>query len=143
MRHTCHRPGRQGRTPGVICIACREDNRRRRDEWMRAGLCDRCGKRKPEKNKVTCSSCLWRNQVAHLPIQARQSATRAIRKFKGVCDCCGRKYTGNDRRWNLDHSHLTKEFRGILCFNCNAALGISKEDIERLKDMIKYIRKHS
>jgi hypothetical protein len=143
MKHTCHTPGRQGRTPGIVCIACREDNQRHRTEWMEAGLCDRCGKNKPEDGKVTCSYCLWRNQVAHLPLRARQSARQAIENFKGACECCGQKFTGNERRWNLDHNRVTEEFRGILCFNCNAALGISKEDINRLKAMINYIRKHS
>lgn len=43
------------------------------------------------------------------------------------------------RKIHLDHNHSTGEIRGILCHNCNIALGLLKEDIAVLKRMILYI----
>lgn len=39
----------------------------------------------------------------------------------------------------IDHDHLTLRIRGILCSRCNTSLGLLKENITTLKNMIKYI----
>lgn len=39
----------------------------------------------------------------------------------------------------VDHNHETGKVRGILCHNCNAALGLLDENIEVIKTMIKYL----
>lgn len=39
----------------------------------------------------------------------------------------------------VDHDHSTGKVRGLLCNNCNLALGLLKEDSEVLANMIKYI----
>lgn len=48
----------------------------------------------------------------------------------------------NDREWPLDHCHKTGIIRGILCFNCNALLGHSKDDEDTLLNAISYLRKY-
>ncbi len=37
---------------------------------------------------------------------------------------------------NIDHCHKTGAVRGLLCPNCNRALGLCKDSIERLKSAI-------
>jgi hypothetical protein len=39
----------------------------------------------------------------------------------GGCAMCQRKPTG--RLLDIDHDHLTREIRGLLCHRCNRALG--------------------
>ena len=39
----------------------------------------------------------------------------------------------------VDHCHKTGRIRGLLCHDCNRCLGILKEDVTRLRNMIKYI----
>lgn len=39
----------------------------------------------------------------------------------------------------VDHCHDTGIVRGLLCHNCNRALGLFKDKIEVLKNAIKYL----
>ena len=40
---------------------------------------------------------------------------------------------------NIDHCHNSGKVRGLLCWNCNIALGYFKDNIENLKSAIKYL----
>ena len=39
----------------------------------------------------------------------------------------------------MDHCHKTKKIRGLLCHTCNSGLGMFKDNIEYLKNAIKYL----
>ena len=41
--------------------------------------------------------------------------------------------------WCLDHNHVTGEYRGFLCHECNRALGNFKDSIPLLESAIKYL----
>lgn len=43
----------------------------------------------------------------------------------------------------IDHCHTTKKVRGLLCHQCNTALGGFKDNIETLQSAIEYLKKHS
>lgn len=62
----------------------------------------------------------------------------------GVCAICGNPETktrgGVVKRLAIDHDHLTGQVRGLLCQNCNVALGYVKENIHTLEAMIEYLR---
>ena len=62
----------------------------------------------------------------------------------GVCAICSTEL--QDKRGyspHIDHCHSTGIVRGILCFNCNAGLGMFKDNIESLKLAILYLEFHS
>ena len=42
--------------------------------------------------------------------------------------------------WHVDHCHTTGKIRGILCHTCNPSLGAFKDDINILKNAIKYLQ---
>jgi hypothetical protein len=52
-----------------------------------------------------------------------------------VCLICG----GNDRLV-LDHCHKSGRIRGVLCSNCNSALGMFGDDPKRLLSAVEYLR---
>lgn len=56
------------------------------------------------------------------------------------CSICG---TAPDRLMSVDHDHSTGQIRSLLCNNCNAALGMVKEDKKVLQNMIEYLEKYN
>lgn len=60
-----------------------------------------------------------------------------ILKQNGVCAIC--KTEGNKQSLSVDHSHETGKIRGLLCHNCNLAIGLCHDDIAILKASIEYL----
>jgi hypothetical protein len=54
------------------------------------------------------------------------------------CEVCGGTY-----RLSIDHNHETNKVRGMLCSNCNPALGLLMEDVRIMENLIAYVQKHS
>ena len=59
----------------------------------------------------------------------------------GGCAVCSR--LPEARPLQVDHDHATEAIRGLLCANCNSALGHAKDDIDRLRALIAYLEQHS
>ena len=64
---------------------------------------------------------------------------------KGLCAICGKKesFICKGRLYNLavDHNHQTGKIRGLLCHDCNQALGLFKDNVSSLKKSIQYLEK--
>ena len=58
----------------------------------------------------------------------------------GVCAICQKKDIC-DRLLAVDHCHITKKVRGLLCTNCNMALGKFQDSIEYLKKAVEYMER--
>jgi len=43
---------------------------------------------------------------------------------------------------HVDHNHITKKARGLLCHFCNTLLGYAKEDTNILARAVSYLEKH-
>ncbi len=61
----------------------------------------------------------------------------------GVCAICGKPETstfnGKLRNLSIDHNHITKKPRGLLCNDCNVMLGWAHEDVSILLNAVKYL----
>lgn len=131
-------------------------------------ICKECGITKPitEFNKAAsykgqpryharCKPChsikrkQWRN---YDPIKYRDSFLKRVygisskeydellEKQNQVCAICLNKCPSG-RYLAVDHCHETKRVRGLLCCNCNRAIGLLNDDIEnitRAKEYIEY-----
>jgi hypothetical protein len=58
-----------------------------------------------------------------------------------VCEICRKTEDDNGRRLAVDHCHITGKVRGILCNGCNRGIGYLGDDVERLENAIKYLKK--
>ncbi len=65
-------------------------------------------------------------------------STKTVREMlesaAGKCACCGLA----EAKMCLDHCHETLTLRGVLCNGCNSALGMLREDPERIKKLLAY-----
>jgi hypothetical protein len=57
----------------------------------------------------------------------------------GHCAICGRLF---DVPF-IDHNHLTKKVRELLCRFCNTGLGMFGDNVEVLQRAIAYLQKHA
>lgn len=60
----------------------------------------------------------------------------------GVCAICGQAKR-NGRRLHVDHCHTTGAIRGLLCYSCNALLGLAGDSVEVLRAAITYLERSS
>ena len=67
--------------------------------------------------------------------------SRVFTSQGGVCAICGS--SPNGMALAVDHNHETGEVRGLLCSNCNVAIGLMKDDPGLLQKAIDYVRMYS
>ncbi len=65
-----------------------------------------------------------------------------LRQQNGACAICG-NVPQKGKRLCIDHDHATGIVRGLLCRNCNAAIGQLGDSIDTLKTAIAYLEQHS
>lgn len=59
-------------------------------------------------------------------------------KQNNKCKIC-KQETNTHKRLVIDHNHKTGRVRGLLCGQCNAALGLLRDDIKILQEAINYL----
>lgn len=55
-----------------------------------------------------------------------------------ACDICGEVFSSTKHR-HVDHNHETGKARGLLCSNCNHAIGKMKDNPELLRKAAAYL----
>lgn len=107
-----------------------------------------------DRNKKSVSDKAWReaNPVKVKTINRRSRLKRffgiTLEQYDGMlaaqgrcCAACGSSDSG-DRRFDtfaVDHDHDTGKVRGLLCANCNRALGLVKDDPDTLVALAAYV----
>ncbi len=59
-------------------------------------------------------------------------------KQEGCCCICLTKFSDSIRPY-VDHCHITKKVRGLLCFHCNTGLGHFKDNYKNLVKAARYV----
>ena len=97
-----------------------------------------------EKRKETYNKnpeVVWEDNIKRrFKIDAEQYNQVFIEQ-NGCCKCCGKHQSELNRKLAIDHCHSTNKFRGLLCGNCNMALGLIKDSVETLEKMCEYLTK--
>ena len=58
----------------------------------------------------------------------------------GCCAICGTHQCSTGKSLAVDHDHISGQIRGLLCANCNTALGKLNDDIETILRAADYLR---
>jgi hypothetical protein len=61
----------------------------------------------------------------------------------GRCGCCPAVLGENGAKVCVDHDHVTRAVRGLLCDPCNKALGLMQDDVDRLRRAADYLELHA
>ena len=144
----CARPRQKfkscyGKTCGAS--SCRSEAMRRAAGKRTFGIksCKHCGSeftRKSARQKW-CKTCVP-NHVARQRMQRYGVSAPRYAELKeennGICQLCNKRAASD-----IDHNHLTKEVRGLLCKRCNSTLS-NVEDTGWLERALQYaVRKQS
>jgi len=75
-----------------------------------------------------------------------QDVKQMLQKQDGKCALCSRELSvlqgrGFSTIAHVDHDHVTGKVRGILCGNCNTALGKLGDSIESIERVLSYLKR--
>lgn len=148
-----------------VCYKCKElkplssfsRNKRTKDGLQQ--ICKACNAlrsrnwRKIESNRERLKQ--WRNnniekctghaRKSNLNIKYNMSIeeyTVLLEAQNNKCLLCNKSPEENGKALSVDHNHQTGKIRGLLCDNCNKGIGFLKENIETLKNAIRYLETH-
>ena len=115
-------------------------------EKRRDGLCNKCGEKLDSNSR--CLVCRKKQKRAENIFRKYKISIdewdKILEKQNMVCKIC----KGDALRFFVvDHDHSCckgsstcgKCIRGILCENCNRALGLVKDSVEILEEMVRYL----
>ena len=94
---------------------------------------------RPDGLQVWCKPCMTTYHESYHYQRMYGVSIEEIRERysqqEGICPICREHF----EKLDVDHDHSTGRIRGLLCGNCNRALGILKDDPERLIRAIEYL----
>ena len=61
-----------------------------------------------------------------------------LKKQNNLCAICN-NVCSTGKSLAIDHDHTTGRIRGLLCFRCNAALGMLKDSPEIIRAALRYL----
>jgi hypothetical protein len=67
---------------------------------------------------------------------------KKLEEQNGKCEICGLTPIENKKSLAVDHDHNSGRVRGLLCNNCNVAVGFLKDNVDKAKKMTEYITKY-
>ena len=88
-----------------------------------------CGKRPDLQQHKLGLKCLYNMTV--------EQYNQMLAEQNGVCFFC--KKPELDRRLSVDHNHKTDKIRSLLCRQCNFLVGHVENNIDLVKQILKYI----
>ena len=70
-----------------------------------------------------------------------QDYEQMLENQRFCCAGCGLHQNILEKKLHVDHDHVTGKVRGLLCGNCNRALGLVKDNMETLVRLQEYLEK--
>lgn len=112
------------------CTSCKEElklsNFRKNGKYL-ASVCNKCAVENYRERHLLKTYGLTPNEYDEM-----------LSSQNNKCKICNNLEKPN-RRLCVDHCHTTNNIRGLLCDNCNTALGKFQDNVEILKKAIDYL----
>jgi len=92
--------------------------------------------------KARCKECVAEDAYANRMKKYGISPKDYDKFFKeqnGRCAICNVHQSEVTRRFDIDHNHDTGKVRGLLCYNCNRALGLFKDSTKIVSKAFEYL----
>jgi hypothetical protein len=111
--------------------------------------CSGCGVELTEENHRSGLRCRDCYKISHRNSKMKKQYGITLDEYnemwasqKGCCAICGthQNEKNDGKSLAVDHNHETGEVRGLLCVNCNTAIGQLKDDPELLLKAVDYLR---
>ena len=133
--------------------AIREKRKAERDKWRKYGrdyyamnreekiaYGKKWVKENPEKYKRSYRASRLKRKYG-LTIEQYEAI---VESQDGKCLACHKVPSGkaHSSRLHLDHCHTTGRLRGMLCYQCNLALGLVRDDITVLQGLIAHLKRN-
>lgn len=130
-----------------VCVACEQSYTRTSN---RQKFCGKCGKatrislqRIPRRLAIRSRG--RQRQLAKFGITLIEYEN-LLKKQLGCCAICKQperrldnSASGKIKSLALDHHHLTGKLRGLICQDCNLAVGLLKDDPKLVKSLLYYL----
>jgi hypothetical protein len=94
-------------------------------------------------NPIIKSRCMYQRLLREFGITEEQYK-KLIKDQNNLCAICGKsekEVSNRNKNLSVDHCHKTHKVRGLLCTNCNRAIGLLGDDIGILQKAINYLTK--
>jgi len=139
------------------CTVCKEtkdlshyyNNKRTKDgKSYRCKQCDTAARKKWSDSNPIRSSYSARNRrlkyVYGVDIEWYEKQMKLQNNCCAICGTNSNNTSGERKDWNfaVDHCHDTGKVRGLLCNQCNRALGLFKDDAALLEKAKQYLDTH-
>lgn len=114
--------------------------------------CDRCGQAKPRSEfykkdwktgrlDASCKACRVIHQRERVLGITDPEYWELYKAQDGKCGICRRRlYSKRYKRFAVDHDHDTGRIRGLLCTNCNTAIGLLRDCPNALQRAIEWVK---
>lgn len=119
-----HLDRRSGK-PRSYCKSCQNDFNR---EWR---------KKNAEKVKEANRRYALTHKLKNKYNLTEEEYDIALKESGGKCQICKQ-----ERKLFIDHCHTTGRFRGLICSQCNSALGMMEDLPDRLQAAANYLQAH-
>ena len=106
---------------------------------------------KKNKKQLRAKAAAWvkANKEKHNGYRYKSTYGISLEEYKklvehqnGVCAICKIVKHKKNKPLHIDHDHKSGKVRALLCNGCNISLGGVKENLQTLKNMIRYLLKY-
>jgi hypothetical protein len=108
------------------CIRCKESKSKEAYPLPKSKICKKCQSRRARIAERYSLS--WQDYEHMKHMQAGGCA---------ICKCD----IPEGGKINVDHDHKTGKVRGLLCRDCNLALGFFKDSLDNIRNALRYLSK--